>query len=49
MMIWLEILFASSCEPDVLQVNLFSSFGHHIEMHLTLLTSQGVAYQPFFF
>ena len=37
------------CEPDVLQVNLFSSFGHHRKMHLTLLASQGVAYQPFFF
>ncbi|XWS22729.1 hypothetical protein CRYUN_Cryun29cG0061300 [Craigia yunnanensis] len=40
MMILLEILFASSCEPDVLQVNLFSSIGHHIKTHLTLLASQ---------
>ncbi|KAK8482580.1 hypothetical protein V6N11_074115 [Hibiscus sabdariffa] len=32
-----------------LQVNLFSSIDLHIEMHLTQLVSQGVAYQPLSF
>ncbi|XVE74818.1 hypothetical protein DITRI_Ditri12bG0048700 [Diplodiscus trichospermus] len=40
MMIWLGILFTSPGEPDILQINLFSSLGHHIKMHLTLVALQ---------